>query len=185
MDFHENHSSFSLSSASSKGRILEVFYSRLCLKKALLEIGLKLSWDEFQFNENYRLKKYPHLPISISHTKKKSIAVLGVHKSISSVGVDIEEESRIVKPKVLERVKNDSDILCLSPLDIWLLKESAYKCLYPFQKENLKDLFIKDHSIESLSSPYHCRWELIKEKGYIIAFTYCDDTSLRPHKEQK
>ena len=109
-----------------------------------------------QLTPDYRLQYFPHLLVSLSHTKNYGAAVvkqllphppsqtspLTQAKPRQGIGIDLEIASRIVRPEITTHISNHRDNLqslktnplfsnTIPPLSLitWCLKEAAFKAL--------------------------------------------------------
>ena len=152
----------------SAERILEVFYSRLCLKLALKKKGVHLLWRDLGLNENFRLHQLSKLPISISHTKSISIAVVAENDYIESIGVDIEDSTREIPDKISNFMSNSNDIK-ISNLKKWCLKEAAYKCFSHCDKPiKMKELQVNEKQVIHKDHSLSCNWDNLEFKQLVL-----------------
>lgn len=171
-DFVEATPQLGFSQIASTDRLMEVFYSRLCLHQTMAKKGVHLFWRDLTLNAKHRLTQLDQLPISISHTKKMSIAVVGDESALLSIGVDIEARSREISPAAIKFIENAEDIN-MSPVTKWCLKEATYKCLSHIPETiRLKDIIIRAHSAYHPQSNSTCLWETIPVQDHIIAICY-------------
>lgn len=86
--------------------------------------------------------------VSIAHTKGAVAAAGSTGKSHHTIGIDIEHQSRQI-PTVLKKYYLTSEDLHtgLNTLQLWCLKEAAFKCLDNFSKTlSLKHIRIKQQN---------------------------------------
>lgn len=104
----------------------------------------KQKWWEWKQAEDYScVIGIPELQISLSHTRMGLGLCYGALGK-TSVGVDLEWETRVIKPGIEKFFKNSSDNeLDFSTLEIWSRKEAAFKALSPRLKKNLGVLTLK------------------------------------------
>lgn len=102
--------------------------SREALKSALFDLGFSPSISQLTLVNYHEVVGFPQLTISLSHTKKCGAAVIAERKKFRSLGIDIEEETRIVKDSIRERISHPSDIN-LRNIEIWCIKEAVFKAL--------------------------------------------------------
>lgn len=156
----------------SASRILEIFYSRLCLKILLKKKGIHLLWRDLGLNENFRLHQLAKLPISMSHTKELSIAVVAKDESIESIGVDIEEANRQISQKVVSFMSHPKDEN-LPEIQRWCLKEAAYKCFSHSSKPiRMKELVVTSDEIKCPQYGFNCQWDSLELDKYFVAICY-------------
>ncbi len=126
-----------LNGENGLGKNFYAFYSsRLALLKCLEEMNLSLPINRLKSSNNLHLDNIPHLVISISHTEYLkghflSAATLAHTKSIQSIGIDIESNSRDISEKIQSRFQAENDDMTLSPIESWIRKEAAYKAISP------------------------------------------------------
>lgn len=141
---------------------------RDCLRLVQLDCPIQsLALKDFSL-----LEILPQFTISLSHTDKCGAAFIALRKDFRSIGIDIEHEERIVKPSVIERIKNPRDIN-LREIELWCLKEAAFKTLMNSGKFHTPIEFSsisieKDkwtHSTSSISG----KWELSEFKPFVVA----------------
>lgn len=102
--------------------------SREALKSALSNRGFSPSISQLTLVNYHEVVGFPQLTISLSHTKECGAAVIAERKNFRSLGIDIEEETRIVKDSIRERISHPSDIN-LRNIEIWCIKEAVFKAL--------------------------------------------------------
>ncbi|MAE58760.1 MAG: hypothetical protein CME69_07765 [Halobacteriovorax sp.] len=129
------------------------------------------------------LKSDPNILVSLSHTKDMTMAAIGSSKDFKSIGVDIENSKRIVKPGIEKFFINAHDEILANQKDsyylkIWCAKEAIFKAVSPlYQKEDNKVLVLKD-IILNKDKTFNCfhfkgHYDLvlkdINQKTYLIA----------------
>lgn len=102
--------------------------SRLALKMAL-ESVLKheISIKDIRLDHHHFLNSFPGLHASLSHTKDAAVAWVRNHKGH---GIDLERLDRPIKESIWERIHHPQDDKGLTRLELWCLKEAAFKALY-------------------------------------------------------
>lgn len=81
---------------------------------------------------NYQnLKNYPQFVLSLSHTRGAGAAVLGNKAEVRSLGIDIEWADRNLKDEAGRFYKNPEDSVYDNKLELWTMKEAAFKALSP------------------------------------------------------
>lgn len=81
---------------------------------------------------NYQnLKKFPQYLTSISHTQGAGAAILAAKSHYLSVGVDIEWSDRLMKEGTQRFYRHLNDSEYLNGLELWAMKEAAFKALSP------------------------------------------------------
>lgn len=91
----------------------------------------------------------PHITTSISHGQRAG-AVICVNKELApGIGIDIEEESRVITPRASKFFINSSDEKCDDKdlIYLWAKKEAAFKATSPLNQEVklLKDIWIRNN----------------------------------------
>lgn len=77
----------------------------------------------------------PSVLVSISHTDEIGAAIIAKDELMKSIGLDIEKSSRMISNEMKKFFSTNFDITTnLSNLDIWCIKEAAYKAIYPLKK---------------------------------------------------
>ncbi|MEM6405581.1 MAG: 4'-phosphopantetheinyl transferase superfamily protein [Pseudomonadota bacterium] len=113
--------------------------------------------------------------VSIAHTKGAVVAAGSNRKSHLAIGVDIEHHSRQL-PDILGKYYLTSEDLHtgLNTLQLWCLKEAAFKCLDNFSKTlSLKHICIKRRNSSGFllqAAGKNCTGALwLSKTGYHIA----------------
>ena len=160
----------------------ELKNARLYTKNQLLKLlestregaGALIRYDYFE--------NIPHITTSISHGQSAG-AVICVNKKLTpGLGIDIEEESRVITPRASKFFINSSDeeIENRDLVFFWAKKEAAFKATAPIKKEVklLKDLWIRDNLFGNVGfkSPLGEVGFTI-EQGQIIATAYLFKTT--------
>ncbi len=155
-----------------KNRKQETILSRQALLDALEELGVKLQIQDLVLIDYSQITKLPEYTISLSHTKNCGAALVADKKTFKSVGIDIEPLERIVRPNVLQRVSHPRD-LKLESIEIWCLKEAAFKALMNsgnFEKPlEFSSIEISDKKWAHSPSGLEGEWELETSQGFVIA----------------
>lgn len=112
----------------------------------LARMALKLAFEEFkldftskhEFIGHHHLKGLPGFSFSLSHTLERGGVWLvpGLDEN-ERLGFDIELKKRTLTPSVLERFSHPLDKTNLSPLELWTVKEAAFKSLPKETQENI------------------------------------------------
>ena len=87
---------------NNEHRAREFYNSREALRECLQEIQPHMSWhsyEEMEVEEHHHLKEYPHILVSLSHSKDWAIAVATERLEYRSLGIDIELKDRDINPK--------------------------------------------------------------------------------------
>jgi 4'-phosphopantetheinyl transferase EntD len=105
------------------------------------------------------------LRFSLSHTKGYAGAWVGQHVGM---GLDIESRTRAISEEIQTRMAHAED-LTLAPLELWCLKEAAYKSLPAEIQQRiwLNSIAIKATSFEAMGM--EGRWDLHPHEGLIVA----------------
>lgn len=81
---------------------------------------------------NYQnLKNYPNYVLSLSHTRGAGAAILAKKAEIASLGIDIEWSDRHLKDEAARFYKNPEDSVYENKIELWTMKEAAFKALSP------------------------------------------------------
>jgi 4'-phosphopantetheinyl transferase EntD len=107
--------------------------SRDALKNALSDLGISTHPVDLKLTPFHQLEKFPHLTVSLSHTKELGAALVAERKDFRSIGIDIEHEARVVKDMIRERITHPED-RNLRNIELWCLKEAAFKAIMNTQK---------------------------------------------------
>lgn len=118
---------------SHNERIYSYCLAREALRLSFLELGIIFGPQELKVEHYSSLNKAPHYTLSLSHTKKWGAAIVAPKNEFLSVGIDIEENERDVKASIIQKVSHPLDEK-LRNLDLWCLKEAAFKCLMNSKK---------------------------------------------------
>lgn len=152
--------------------------SRDALKNALKEYGLDITPGALKLKDYSGIEAFPQFTISLSHTKDCGAALVADRKTFRSVGVDIEHEARVVKDSIRERIAHEQDEN-LRNIEIWCLKEAAFKALMNTQQFE-KPLEFSSirlgknkwfHSPSGLSG----EWELEVIRPYVVAKAFLEN----------
>lgn len=150
-------------------------FARQALRDCLSFLGSNLTIAQLHL-ENYRsLRDFPELTLSISHTASWGAAVVASSKDYLSVGIDIEPTERVVKEAILKRVSHPLDS-SLRPIEIWSLKEAAFKALMNTgryeRNEEFSSILISKMGWSHPSSHISGDWEIKVEEGMVIALAW-------------
>ena len=115
-------------------------FAREALRLALCELNFKPEISDLVLVGFQSLKNFPELTISLSHSREVGVALVGHQKTYQSLGVDVEYSDRVVKDAIIQKVANPLDAK-LSNIDLWVLKEAAFKCLMNSGKFSTPVLF--------------------------------------------
>lgn len=146
--------------------------SRQALIHALKEQGLEISAGALQLTSHSEIRDLPQFTISLSHTKIAGAALVADRKTYRSVGIDIEQEERIVKDSIKNRVSHPDD-KNLRNIELWCLKEAAFKALMntgSFEKPlEFSSICIRDGKWTHSPSGLEGEWELELVRPFVIA----------------
>ena len=126
-------------------RAIQYYTSRKALLWCLAQQGIPAQIEHLDIVNHHHLANYPQILVSLAHTDCYGAAVIGQQHEYRSLGIDIELQSRLLKPETQKMfVNRDDDFDQLLPL--WCQKEAAFKALSPLVPEmNLtKPLVLKD-----------------------------------------
>jgi len=124
----------------------------------------------------------PHLTTSISHGQRAG-AVICVNKElVPGIGIDIEEESRVIAPRASKFFINSSDEQCDDKdlIFLWAKKEAAFKATSPLNQEVklLKDIWIRNNQFGKVGfEPPVGEVDFTVHQGQIIATAYLFKTT--------
>lgn len=103
--------------------------ARLLLNQAEIKItDLK---GELELINYQNLKNFPDYVLSLSHTKGAGAAVLAKKSEVRSLGIDIEWSDRNLKDEAARFYKNAQDSVYENKIELWTMKEAAFKALSP------------------------------------------------------
>jgi 4'-phosphopantetheinyl transferase EntD len=147
--------------------------ARLCLELCLEDLGIKLKPSEIVFKNNHFIEKLDHLSFSLSHTKTWAAAFVAPVMKARQVGVDIELRGRKVPDNVKHRLLNPLDI-SLSPLELWVIKEAAYKSLPAIAQQGiwLNNIVVSDAHFELQKTPFKGRYLISQNEDLVISQAY-------------
>lgn len=135
------------------------FYnSRMALKTLLeghghniAELKVDLALENFQ-----NLIHFPEYLTSLSHTRGAGAAVLAHKNNFLSLGIDIEWSDRIFKPEAQRFFRNPLDSPYENSLELWTMKEAAFKALSPLGHSGvlvLSKIIIQEGNFWTLEDP--------------------------------
>lgn len=121
---------------------LDYRLSRWCLKELTKEENLSISNHLHMEADETKL-------VSISHTKELAACALCINKDVRSIGIDIEWVGRKIRDGSFKYfVSKEEELELYSPLEIWCIKEAAFKAYYPFHDQSQKTLVLTDFEIQ-------------------------------------
>lgn len=164
-----------LGSEVHSDRKMGFLLSREALKNALKVMEMEVPIHGLILEGYHTLQDYPQLTISLSHTKTCGAALVAERKEFRAVGIDIEEETRVVKDSIRERISHPDD-QNLRNIELWCVKEAVFKTLmntdlFPKPIE-FGSINIQDrkwfHSPSGLSG----EWEITSIRPYVVALAF-------------
>ncbi len=156
--------------------------SRLALKQCLKEMVKTSMSDQLFLPEDFKLLQlenytglvnFPQLTVSLSHTKTTGAAMVAARSECKSVGIDIEKTDRKLADKIAKKFINQQDQSDRSILEIWAMKEAAFKAITGI-KEELKieqSLVLQNIILSNQSFGISCEQRTISLLGSIECFT--------------
>lgn len=149
--------------------------SRMALLHALSDIGLSATPQDLILQDYSKLKAFPHLTVSLSHTKDRGAALIADQLTYRSIGIDIEQEARLVKDAVAQRIAHPED-LKLRNIEIWCLKEAVFKTLMnsgEFERPvEFSSIRIEEKKWSHSPSGLEGEWELDLINSIVMARAY-------------
>jgi 4'-phosphopantetheinyl transferase EntD len=162
-----------LGESTHPGRRRGFCLARSALRSLLQAQGVKIEIEELALARPHQVEKYPQFVVSLSHSPALGSAILASAQLYRAVGIDIEEQDRLVKPAILQRISHPLDAL-LTPLEIWCLKEAAFKALmntgsfeHPIEFSSIQ-IGQKNWSRHEVTGG----WEIHREQGHLIALAW-------------
>lgn len=164
-----------LGSEVHSDRKMGFLLSRDALKNALKVMQVEVAIPDLVLEGFHALQGYPQLTVSLSHTKACGAALVAERKDFRAVGIDIEEDGRVVKDSIRQRIAHPDD-QNLRNIELWCVKEAAFKALmntdlFPKPIE-FGSINIQDrkwfHSPSGLSG----EWEITSIRPYVVALAF-------------
>jgi 4'-phosphopantetheinyl transferase EntD len=120
-------------------RAQEFFAARVALREAASALGTTglVAADELSIERHLHLAGHPNLLCSLAHTKNLAVGLAAKAPPFLSVGVDIEWCKRIVTEKSERYFGHPDDSPFDSKLELWVLKEAAFKAISPLTEDLL------------------------------------------------
>ncbi|MFP5385214.1 MAG: 4'-phosphopantetheinyl transferase family protein [Bacteriovoracia bacterium] len=147
--------------------------SRRALQLCLEEQGVHLRPHELILLKYSTLKDFPEFTLSLAHTKGSGAALLADSSTYRSVGIDIESIHRPVKESVIKRVGHSDDDGSLRNIELWCLKEAAFKAIMntgDFEKPvEFSSIRISTGLWSHSPSGVEGEWDLEIQNGIVIA----------------
>lgn len=134
--------------------------ARAALSLAFSKHGVSLRPEHCVFKGHHELTQFPQWRFSLSHTKDAAAAWLAPTNTVRGLGLDIEYKDRKVSASVKARLAHPED-MPLPTLELWSLKEAAYKAIPAMAQENiwLNRIKISPGQFELTDSPFRGQWE--------------------------
>lgn len=144
--------------------------ARAALSLAFSKHGVSLRPEHCVFKGHHELNQYPQWRFSLSHTKNAAGAWLAPTNSVRGLGLDIEYNDRKVSASVKARLAHSED-MALSTLELWSLKEAAYKALPAMAQENiwLNRIKVTPGQFELTGSPFRGFWETASDGKLLVS----------------
>lgn len=146
--------------------------ARQALLNCLQEVGIKVSPKGLIFKNFHQLNNLEQFTISLSHSKECGAAVLAERKNFRSVGIDVEQEDRIVKDSIRQRIAHKEDAIFRN-IELWCLKEAAFKALMntdQFEKPmEFSSICIGKDDWSHSPSGLKGEWELEMIRPFVVA----------------
>lgn len=159
-----------------ENRKMGFWLSREALRNAFNEQGIELGIMDLKLQEFHSLPSLPEFTISLSHTKNFGAALLAERKAYLSLGIDVENESRIVKDSVINRIAHPLDLENLRKIEVWCLKEAAFKALMNSGKftatPGFSSIQLKQNCWIHSPSGLTGEWILKKEGEALVAMAF-------------
>lgn len=165
----------SLGNTVHPDRKMGFLLSRQALKNSLQEQGFEVPLKDLKVNNFHKLPTLPQLTISLTHTKDCGAALVGNRKDFHSLGIDIENEARIVKDSIRDRVAHKMDEP-LRNIELWCLKEASFKALMNSGKfehpVEFGSIQIGDKKWFHSPSGLEGEWKLEIIKPFVVAMAF-------------
>jgi 4'-phosphopantetheinyl transferase EntD len=163
-----------LGDGAHPNRIKGFILSRLALQECLKTAGVHLKISELLLVHHRELLASAQFTISLSHTSQVGAALIDLKEKFISVGIDIEHEEREVKGDVLKRISHPED-LDLKKIELWCLKEAAFKALMNtgrFEKPvEFSSIHIQEKNWLHVTSGIEGHWRLQSKESMLVALT--------------
>jgi hypothetical protein len=107
--------------------------TRTALKSLLNKEGLVVDdlKIDLTLNNHREIPRYPLYYTSLSHTRGLGAAALIKRDLVRGMGIDVEWGDRPIRPGMEKFFVNDLDITNLKLIELWTVKEAAFKTLSP------------------------------------------------------
>lgn len=164
-----------LNGHSHPARKKSFILSREALRLTLLEMGETPLVPQLKLQNFCLLNSWPDYLVSLSHTRLAGAAVLVDRRVFVSAGIDIELQNREVSEAVARKITGPED-LPLRKIELWCLKEAAYKCLMNTGKVSAAVRFsqieIRRNAWFYPPKNLSGQWELTQAEGHIVALAF-------------
>jgi len=150
--------------------------SRTALQSCLNYFNKKIP-DEAIFTKplNYKLD----FSFSLTHHNKIG-ACLMARGSNTELGVDLEQASRNIDQKVIQRISNKNDQYAgLTPLQVWCAKEACFKAVYPNNGLYLKDIVLNSQEAYSTKNLKKFNCHFLKYHGHLISISLPNESHFK------
>ena len=147
--------------------------SRIALKSCLNHFQKKNLNDAILANPlDYKLE----LSFSLTHHNKVGACLMAKIPNVE-LGIDLEQASRKVDQKVIQRISHqDDEYGDLTPLQIWCAKEACFKAIYPNNKLYLKDIILNDPVAYSTKSSKKFHYYFLENHDHLISISLPRDS---------
>lgn len=159
-----------------EARMKALFSSRQALQESLKIQGIQTPLTNIRLTKDYRLKNFPSLIHSLSHTHGAAAAYSAKVEQVQTLGLDIEWDDRIVKEQTYKFYIRPYEDQKYTPLEIWSLKEAAFKAFYLLGSapKGLKDIILSDNYALFKNQKLNLRLkkEKVENKTLLIAMAF-------------
>lgn len=153
------------------GREESFLLGREALRLALCELGKTIDLQNIILKSYDQIEGHPELTLSLSHTEKCGVAALVNRSEFRAIGIDIESEERPIREDVVRKLSHPED-LPLRNIQLWILKEAAFKCLSNSHLLKSPPLFteiqIGDEFWAHAPTGLSGKWEVHEFKPFLI-----------------
>ena len=150
--------------------------SRNALQMCFAQAGIDLPVSRLILKNYSEIQSIPDYVLSLSHTKNCGAAMLALKGQYRSVGIDLEHSERIVKESIIERVRHPQDFRKLRNIELWSLKEAAFKALMNsgnfLKPVEFSSILIEEKHWSHPPSGLKGEWELKLTSDYITALAF-------------
>lgn len=123
--------------------------AREALQGAMLIPGAELNVESAVFVGFQQVEQFPDWRFSLTHTDGWAACWAIPQCELKGIGLDIELKTRQISSEISERIAHEDDV-SLDPLQLWAIKEAAYKTFSPADQQGLwlKDVSVGPESFE-------------------------------------